>query len=199
MSPADRKKAQRAIVRARLAKLTAEEKAAASALIAGTLRSLPEWETIGSGTVALYAPLPSEPDWGCAPHRWPAGKRAALPRLLLDSDAPGIELREAASLEHLVTVRAPQGWTLREPGPDAPLVAPEEVGLVLVPGVAFDREGRRLGRGGGFYDRLLARLPASAFRVGLFFGNQELAEVEAESHDRGLDLIVTEHEIIRLS
>lgn len=195
MSPADRKKAQRAIVRARLAALAPEEKAAASALIAAAVRSLSEWEA--ARTVALYAPLASEPDWGGG--RWPAQKRAALPRLLLDPGPPDVELREAASLGHLVTVRTPQGWTLREPGPDAPLVAPDEVGLVLVPGIAFDRDGKRLGRGGGFYDRLLARLPASACRVGLFFGNQELAEVEAESHDRGLDLIVTEHEIIRLS
>lgn len=192
MSPAERKKAQRSIVRARLAALAPEERAVASALVAANLRSLPEWEA--ARVVACYAPLPSEPDPG-----WPQGKRAALPRLLLDPGIPpDVELREAASLSHLVTVRTPQGWELREPGPDAPRVAEDEVGLILVPGVAFDREGRRLGRGGGFYDRLLARLPASAFRVGLFFGNQELAEVEAESHDRGLDLIVTENEIIRL-
>jgi 5-formyltetrahydrofolate cyclo-ligase len=189
MNAGERKKAQRSIVRARLAKLTPEEKTAASAAIATRLRALPEWEACA--TVALFAPLSSEPDPG-----WPSAKRVALPRLLFDP--PGIELREAAQSNHLITVRTPQGWDLREPGPNALLVAPDDIHLVLVPGIAFDRTGRRLGRGGGWYDRLLARLPASACRVGVFFGNQELAEVEAESHDHGLDLIVTEFETIRL-
>jgi 5-formyltetrahydrofolate cyclo-ligase len=187
VTAAERKAAQRSIVRARLAAFPQEERRAASARIATRLHALPEWEQ--ARTVALFSPLASEPDPG-----WPGGKRAALPRLLFDP--PGIELREASGPESLVSVLTPQGWTLREPGPDAPVVGPEAVALILVPGIAFDRRGFRLGRGGGWYDRLLSRLPGGALRVGIFFGVQELAEVEAESHDRGLDLILTEQETL---
>jgi 5-formyltetrahydrofolate cyclo-ligase len=67
------------------------------------------------------------------------------------------------------------------------------IDLILVPGLAFDRTGHRLGYGGGVYDRLLAQSPR-AKRVGLYFSNQELPHVPRESHDQPLHAIVTENE-----
>ena len=69
-------------------------------------------------------------------------------------------------------------------------IAPEEVDFVIVPGLSFDEQGHRLGRGGGFYDRFLADLPA--LRVGYCFQTQMAREIETEPHDIDMDYICTE-------
>lgn len=77
-------------------------------------------------------------------------------------------------------------------------VDPGSLGVVVVPGVAFDRRGRRIGYGGGYYDRFLRGL--SAFTVGIAFGLQVLDEdLPAGSFDLRVDAIVTERETIRPS
>jgi 5-formyltetrahydrofolate cyclo-ligase len=70
----------------------------------------------------------------------------------------------------------------------------EDVQLIIVPGVAFDSRGNRLGSGHGYYDRFLAQ--SSAVRVGLAFGMQIIDSVPAESHDEKMNFVVTEDEII---
>ena len=72
----------------------------------------------------------------------------------------------------------------------------KKLDLVLMPGVAFDRRGHRLGRGGGYFDRFLIRLPASAKRVGLAFEFQLVDELPVESHDLPACAVVTEKEAI---
>jgi len=64
--------------------------------------------------------------------------------------------------------------------------------VVIVPGVAFDRSGARLGRGGGFYDRFLKSLLDGTMRVGACFSAQLLEEIPTDPHDLAVDLIVTE-------
>jgi 5-formyltetrahydrofolate cyclo-ligase len=76
----------------------------------------------------------------------------------------------------------------RQPGPDAETLTP---GYLLVPLLAFDRAGRRLGYGGGYYDRTLAALPG-ATAVGCAYAAQELDEVPAGPEDARLDAIATE-------
>lgn len=71
--------------------------------------------------------------------------------------------------------------------------------LVVVPGVAFDSMGRRLGRGYGYYDRFLAGLPGSVVTVGLAFSWQLLPEVPVDSWDVPVDVVVTEDRAIRIS
>ncbi len=76
------------------------------------------------------------------------------------------------------------------PEPEDPVFAPEELDLIIMPGVAFDRAGHRLGRGGGFYDRLLPQYHAT--RLGICFEFQCLESIPSESHDCNVDLLITE-------
>src|SRR3712207_1731228 len=90
------------------------------------------------------------------------------------------------------------GFGVREPGPDAPECFPK---ALLVPLAAFDRSGGRLGYGKGHFDRSIAALSEKhpVLAIGLAYSVQEVASVPAEPHDRRLDLIITEADIIRPS
>ena len=115
------------------------------------------------------------------------GKVLLLPRV----ERGGLGLYEvrdvAADLE-------PGTLGIREPIPDrCPLVNPDGVDFALVPGVAFDKRARRLGYGGGFYDRLLTGgLPEGTPLVSGAFGVQIVDEVPTDPHDAPVDLVVTE-------
>jgi len=86
-------------------------------------------------------------------------------------------------------------WGIREPQPDAPEVAPD---ILLVPLLAFDRAGHRLGYGAGYFDMtitaLRARKPIVA--VGIAYASQEVPTVPISPRDARLDLVLTEHEVI---
>jgi 5-formyltetrahydrofolate cyclo-ligase len=88
-------------------------------------------------------------------------------------------------------------WGIREPPPAAPEVAP---GIVIVPLLAFDRAGHRIGYGAGYYDLTIAALRArrAVVAVGLAFAAQEIAAVPASPRDAPLDLVLTEREVIDL-
>jgi 5-formyltetrahydrofolate cyclo-ligase len=87
------------------------------------------------------------------------------------------------------------GFGVREPGPDAPECFPW---ALLVPLAAFDRRGSRLGYGKGHFDRTIAALSElhPVVTIGLAYAAQEVPSVPAEPHDRRLDFIVTEQEVI---
>lgn len=138
----------------------------------------------GVRTVLAYGATPEEIDPIAAVREFRArGVRIAYPRI----DAPGLlTLHEVGSEFELTTGLL----GLREPLPEAPLVSPHEIDLVIVPGVAFDAHGGRVGYGGGFYDRLLARMP-HARTVGLCFDAQLVSATPTEPHDRILDAVVT--------
>jgi 5-formyltetrahydrofolate cyclo-ligase len=76
------------------------------------------------------------------------------------------------------------------------VIPPEEIGYVMVPGVAFDYRGGRLGFGKGYYDRFLSRLPATAYRCGLAFGIQVVPCVPQTAHDVCMHGIVAEQGFI---
>jgi 5-formyltetrahydrofolate cyclo-ligase len=86
---------------------------------------------------------------------------------------------------------------IREPGPEAPTVRPS---LVLTPMLAFDRQGMRLGYGGGYYDRTLESLmgETQVLVAGVAYAAQEVAHVPHDTHDHALNVVVTETEMIRL-
>jgi 5-formyltetrahydrofolate cyclo-ligase len=86
-------------------------------------------------------------------------------------------------------------WGIREPQADAPAVEPD---IVLVPLLAFDRSGQRIGYGAGYYDMTLARLRAvkPVTAIGLAFAAQEVPAVPVTPRDARLDLVLTEQEVI---
>jgi 5-formyltetrahydrofolate cyclo-ligase len=86
-------------------------------------------------------------------------------------------------------------WGIREPEPEADEVAPD---ILLVPLLAFDRTGGRIGYGGGYYDRTIAALRAKkrVIAVGIAFAAQEVAQVPVGAGDARLDLVLTELEVI---
>ena len=89
-------------------------------------------------------------------------------------------------------------WGFREPVFDpAHVIPPDEFDLVLVPGAAFTADGQRLGRGGGFYDKLLATPGFRAFKIGICFDYQLVPAVPLESHDQRVDRVATESGIQR--
>ena len=110
------------------------------------------------------------------------GRTLLLPRC----DAPGIiTARRISSLEDLV----PGRYGLMEPAEDSGVFPPKEIDLLLVPGVAFDCGGGRLGQGGGYYDRFLPG--TRALRVGVCHGFALLDRIPVSQHDARMDMILT--------
>lgn len=86
---------------------------------------------------------------------------------------------------------------IREPDPACPVVDVARVDVALVPGLAWDRLGTRLGRGEGYYDRLFKNPAWKGFRCGLFFSVQEFDRLPSNRMDAPLDAVVTELEIVK--
>ena len=99
----------------------------------------------------------------------------------------------------LISVKNPTAlqtsrWQLREPLHDeTKIVAPVRLDVIFVPGLAFSLGGLRLGRGGGFYDRLLARSELRAKKIGVCFEEQIFPDLPSEPHDRAVDAVITEN------
>jgi 5-formyltetrahydrofolate cyclo-ligase len=138
-----------------------------------------------SSLIAIFAPLPVEPD--LTELERIAGGRFCYPRVAGEV----LEFARVSQASELSP--APWNRQLREPSPSAPAVAAAEIGLILVPGLAFTRDGLRLGRGGGYYDRCLAGLPASVIKLGVCFEIQVVETLPAEPHDQRVQAIVTEN------
>lgn len=139
------------------------------------------------GPVAAIWPLPGEPDLRPLLRHWhEAGRSICLPK----THAPGVALTFHTWEPDGAMHDGPYGT--RHPGGDPVLPS-----VMLVPLLAFDRRGHRLGYGGGFYDRTLAALPTSR-PVGFGLSWQEVTDVPTGRYDRPLDMIVTEREVIRI-
>jgi len=114
------------------------------------------------------------------------GKEVLLP--YVDGDVLGVAA--ISSLDDL----APGYRGIREPARREPA---SEVEVAIVPGVAFDERGGRLGHGGGFYDRFLAVLDPAVPVIGFCFDAQVVEAVPREPHDRPVNIVVTERRVIR--
>ncbi|HOB99685.1 MAG TPA: 5-formyltetrahydrofolate cyclo-ligase [Verrucomicrobiota bacterium] len=170
-------------IRARNAEVRGEARGEMSRLACGVLRGRPEWNR--AKCVLLYYPLPDELDLRpVLREALAAGRVVALPRYQADRGE-----YEAAVIQDEGRDLRP-GWAgIPEPGPSCPSVALNRLDLVLVPGLGFDRSGRRLGRGKGFYDRLLVSV--HGIRCGVAGEWQVLGAVPAEPHDEPVDCILT--------
>lgn len=113
------------------------------------------------------------------------GKVIGLPRMLPEHR---MEVRRYDPQKPLV----PVGFGISEPGEDCPLLQKEDIDLILVPAVCYDRQGYRLGFGGGYYDRWLKDF--TGFRVGLCRQAVLQDRVPTEPHDSRVDLLITENE-----
>lgn len=166
--------------------------------IAAGARAVELPEVVAARTVAAYAELPGELSTGeliAELHR--RGVRVLLPVLLADDAlgwrvaAPGVELTDGRR----GTRHPAAGTAADDTGTAAAALADADV--VIVPGLAYDASGARLGRGGGSYDRALGELSAGTVVVALAPDVAVLEAVPTEAHDRRVDVVVTPTRILR--
>lgn len=166
--------------------LSAEEIEKGSEAIAAYFCAWPKYRA--AEVVMFYLPMADEPQTAALiEDAWRAGKKVVVP---LMGEVYGV--MEAAVLDgwdSLVTGRL--GLKMPDPAKTR-RIAPADIGLVVVPGVAFDLAGRRLGMGAGYYDRFLPKA-ASACRMGLVWSAQIVPEVPADEHDVQMDYLLTEN------
>jgi 5-formyltetrahydrofolate cyclo-ligase len=157
--------------------------------IARHLGSREDW--IAAAEIGLFASLPDEVDTNpTLEMAWSAGKRVLLPRMVGRSDLEFVPVEDLSSL-----VVGRRG--VREPAPGRSGRSFRPGAMLLVPGLAFDRRGGRLGRGAGYYDRALARIARGSARprfVGVGFDVQIVERVPMTEHDVFMDAVVTESE-----
>jgi 5-formyltetrahydrofolate cyclo-ligase len=188
---ADSKRALRKAVLAARAEMSPAHRADASAGVVQRLLELPEVRS--AAAVAAFVGVGTELDTTrLLDDLHGRGTRVLLPVLLADDS---LGWRPYAGRDLLVTGRR----GLREPSTSGGDPAPQlrEVDVVVVPGVCYDFAGRRLGRGGGSYDRALAGLPGRVLRVGVALDGEIIVEVPAAPHDEPVDVVVTPTRTIR--
>ncbi len=177
--------------RTRREAVTAQEAVQASVLLAGRLAALAEFEA--ATTVALFCAFRGEIDPMVVLNEpAAAGKRFVLPRTHRQPrhlTFHGIPTPPGATAASVRSTLMPGVFGILEAtGPEVPIA---ELDLVVVPALAFDRQGYRLGWGGGYYDRALAELSASAVTVGVGFSFQLVDELPREPHDRPVSRVLT--------
>lgn len=158
-------------------------------LIIDRLTELKEFKE--AKVILLYVSVRSEPDTRALIRDCLiAQKRIFLPRI--NKEKGELEIREISSIDQLK--KGPYG--IPEPDQDSPLRDINEAELIIVPGVAFDRRGGRIGYGAGYYDKLLTGLKKEIPVVAIAYDDQIVEEIPLEPHDKLVDLIITDREVI---
>lgn len=188
MTMKEEKAALRVHIWAKLSELTSEEMADSDEALFENFLALPEVQR--ANTIFAFWGIPGkEPNTRLLIEKLLArGKRVGLPRML-----PGRQMEVRQYDPAIPMVRAAFG--IEEPGTDCPLIPKEEIDLVLTPAVAYDVNGYRMGFGGGYYDRWLPGCAGA--RVGLCRDCVLQQSVPVEPHDARVDVVVTEHTVIR--
>ena len=190
VSPVQKKQELRRQIRERLEAMTEPQRATASEEARWRLETQPAWRE--ANTVLLYAPMAKELDiWPLLEAALRTGKQAFLPRF---ERSKGNYI--ACCVVEPERDIQPGQFGIREPGQHCPEIPLNRLDLALVPGVAFDLHGRRLGRGKGFYDRLLAAVRGKT--CGVAFDEQIVTEIPVEPHDVLLNCILTPSRWIQL-
>ncbi len=159
-----------------------EEKLHRSEAILRQLEQLPEWDA--ARVVLLYWSMADEVQTHDFVNRWYKDKVLLLPCV----DGDDLVLRQYTGPECLV---AGEQFGIGEP--TGPIWTDlDAIQIIIVPGVAFDRSGNRMGRGRGFYDRML-KSTVGALKIGIAYDFQMLDEIPVEPHDVKMDRIITEH------
>jgi 5-formyltetrahydrofolate cyclo-ligase len=177
-------------MKAALSAMTDDDARRQSHLACEALTALPEFER--ARAVMLYLPIPGEVDvLPAGLDAWRAGKTVVVPKVswkqrhMIPVVCESMDDEFEVDNVGLRTPRNGRPWPL------------EDVDLVVVPALAYDRSGNRLGRGGGFYDRFLAEPMVSAVTAGLAFTQQLLDTLPVDHHDRPVDLLVTADTVLR--
>ncbi|MDO4511027.1 MAG: 5-formyltetrahydrofolate cyclo-ligase [Bacteroidales bacterium] len=170
------KAAVRKYVKEQKQALCREQMSAEAALTFAAIEALPCFQQ--ARNVLMYYSLPDELPTHAFVKQWALQKRIFLPRVKGDD----LEIAEYGALE-----REPR-FGIEEPV--APAVDPALIDLVIVPAVALDAQGNRVGRGKGYYDRLLPQC-RNAVKIGVCFQCQMLEHLPTEAHDAPLDAVVT--------
>ncbi|MDE5900556.1 MAG: 5-formyltetrahydrofolate cyclo-ligase [Muribaculaceae bacterium] len=168
----------RSLVKARKSQLTDEERSKAAKAVFDELERTTAF--LEADRILMYHSLPDELSTLEFIEKWNDRKQLFLPRV----NGVNLEL-----LPYRHTNLRHGAFNIEEPEGDE-IVAAEFMELIVVPGVAFDRQGNRVGRGKGFYDRLLAG--TKAITVGVGYDFQLFDIVPTEPHDTPLDVIITE-------
>lgn len=174
-------------------RLSGEEIREYSRQIARRLYGLPEYRE--SRVIMFFLSFRSEVDTrSMVEESLARGKEVLVPKALPDSR----ELIASRLLDCREDL-APGAYGIPEPKESAlRVVDPLQIDLLIVPGVAFSEDGRRLGYGGGYYDRFFGRLRPEVPLLALAFELQIVPEVPVQPWDRPVDLIVTEKRVIRV-
>ncbi len=186
----------KAAVRARLLaarrRLSPAQRAGAGRDIRDAVLSLPETQM--AGTVAAYYSIGSEPEThGLLFALWKRGTYVLLPILLTDGDL------DWASYEGPDSLRPGPRWLTEPAEPPRGVGAISSADLVLVPALAVDHSGVRLGRGGGSYDRALARVGTPVPTVALLYDSEFVPHVPSGQHDQRVHMVARPSEgIVRL-
>ena len=159
--------------------LDSRQRLRASAAIFSAVERLPEFRA--ARTVAVFAALPDEPATDEVLARWASTRRVVLPRV--EGDA----MRFYACRPDALVFGA---FGILEPQGERPCPA-GEIDLVVCPGVAFTADGRRLGRGRGYYDRYLGDPAFRGVRVGVCYAHQLVDDLPVEPHDVFMDYVIT--------
>ncbi len=168
-------------IRALKAAVSPEEKLRRSEAIMHQVEALPEFQQ--ARVVLLYWSMADEVQTHAFVERWHKEKTLLLPCV----DGDDLRLRQYTGPQCMV---AGEQFGIGEPTGEE-YTDLDHIDLIIVPGVAFDRQGNRMGRGRGFYDRLLKTTP-TAVKVGLAFDFQMLDHIPVEPHDIRMNLVISE-------
>ncbi len=168
--------------------LSAAEAEAMSSVIQQTFMASAEFA--GAETIGLYVPVHQEVDTTeVLKQALASGKSVLLPAVSGDR----LEFRQISSQELLQR----GAFGIMEPDSTCPVRAPREADVIVVPGVAFDLAGRRIGYGKGYYDKVLHALEGTGKLVGFCYEVQIVTDISAEPHDVRMDMIITEKRVVR--
>jgi len=184
---AEEKTQLRTQIRSRLHELPQDQRIAEDQVLFSSFLALPE--TMRAQTVFLFCGMGAEPDTSRLFSPLLAlGKRIVLPRML-----PGRQLELRQYCPDRPLVRHPFG--ILEPDTTCPLADIQQIDLALVPALCYDRQGFRLGMGGGYYDRWLTGYPGPT--AGLCRQDLLRDRLPVQPHDRPVNVVITPTEVIR--